>query len=319
MISIEEGALKVVQTCAAVRPGERVLVITDKERPEEVARALAEAVRRVGAETTVAIIPAGGPPGGEPPADVAVAMGEHDVVLAPTTRSMFHADATRAAAARGVRVVSLTNCGITTLTTGGIEADFEALEERCLAIAARLTAARNLFVSSPAGTVLRASLDGRSGLANTALCRRPGEVTGCPTIEAFIAPVEGSAEGTLVIDGSTPFGVLLTPIEITVAGGVATVIRGGPHPNPLVKALDETAHSGSRVIAEFALGLNPLARVVGNLIEDEGAYGTGHFALGSNTNMGGLNWAPTHIDMIYMRPSVRLDDQLLMRDGELVD
>lgn len=159
MITIEEGALKVVRTSAAVKRGERVLVITDADRPPEIAQALAEAARRVGAEATVVRIPAGGPPGGEPPADVALAMAEHDVVLAPTTRSMFHADATRAAAAQGVRVVSLTNCGITTLTTGGIEADFEALEARCLSLADQLTAARNLEVSGAAGTILRASLD----------------------------------------------------------------------------------------------------------------------------------------------------------------
>lgn len=319
MITIDEGALKVVRTSAAVKRGERVLVITDQDRPPEIARALANAARRVGAEAWVVLIPAGGPPGGEPPLDVAIAMASHDVVLAPTTRSMFHADATRDAAAQGVRVVSLTNCGITTLTTGGIEADFEALEERCLGIADRLTAARTLEVSGAAGTRLRASLEGRSGIANTAMCRNRGEVTGCPTIEAFIAPVEGSAEGTLIIDGSTPFGLLQAPMEITVVAGVATIIRGGPDPNPVVAAIDGTGHAGSRVLAEFALGLNPMATVVGNLIEDEGAYGSGHFALGNNTNMGGLNWAPTHIDMVYLRPTVRLDGRLIMRDGELGD
>lgn len=319
MITIDEGALKVVQTSAAVQPGERVLIITDEDRPPEIARALAEAARRVGAEALVVLIPAGGPPGGEPPPDVAIAMASHDVVLAPTTRSMFHADATRDAAARGVRVVSLTNCGITTLTTGAIEADFEALEKRCLSITKLLTAARELEVRGAAGTVLGASLEGRSGIANTAMCRNRGEVTGCPTIEAFVAPVEGSAEGILVIDGSTPFGLLQSPIEIRIEAGVATDIRGGPGLDQLIGALDGTGHRASRALAEFALGLNPLARVVGNLIEDEGAYGSGHFALGNNTNMGGSNWAPTHIDLVYMRPTVHLDGRLVMRDGELVD
>ena len=319
MITLDEGATKVVRTTAAVKPGERVLVITDEDRPPEIARALADAARRVGAEASVVLIPAGGPPGGEPPPDVAIAMGTHDVVLAPTTRSMFHADATRDAAALGVRVVSLTNCGITTLTTGGIEADFESLEGRCLGVADQLTAARDLEVSGAAGTVLRASLEGRSGIANTAMCRNRGEVTGCPTIEAFIAPVEGSAEGILVIDGSTPFGLLQAPIEITVEAGLATEIRGGPNSDPLIRALDGTGHRASRALAEFALGLNPLARVVGNLIDDEGAYGSGHFALGNNTNMGGSNWAPTHIDMVYMRPTVHLDGRMVMRDGELAD
>jgi leucyl aminopeptidase (aminopeptidase T) len=319
MITLEEGALRVVQTCAGTKRGERVLVITDEQRPPEIADALAEAARRVGAEPTVALVPAVGPQGGEPPPDVASAMRTHDVVLAPTTRSVFHTAAARDAAVLGARILSLVGCGVSTLTTGGIEADFETLETRCLSVANRLTSARDVEVSTVAGTRLLASIEGRSGIGNTGMARNRGEVVGCPIIEAYIAPIEGSAEGVLVIDGSTPFGLLSSPIEIVIESGRATDIRGGPDSERIVAAVDVPGDPACRALAEVALGLNPLARVTGNLNEDEGAHRTGHFALGNNAHMGGTNWAPTHIDMVYLQPTVSLDGVIVMRGGELVD
>lgn len=72
------------------------------------------------------------------------------------------------------------------------------------------------------------------------------------------------------------------------------------------------------MIAELGFGLNPCARVVGSIVEDEGTYGTGHVALGNNEFFGGANHAACHIDLVYWRPSVKLDGVPLMEDGQLV-
>jgi leucyl aminopeptidase (aminopeptidase T) len=215
--------------------------------------------------------------------------------------------------------MSLVGCGVSTLTTGGIEADFESLEARCRRVADRLSSGGEVQVTSPGGTTLLASIDGRTGIGNTGMARYRGDVVGCPIIEAYIAPIEGSAEGILVIDGSTPFGLVASPIEIVIQSGRATDIRGGADAQRILEAIDGPGDPACRALAEVALGLNPLARVTGNLNEDEGAHRTGHFALGNNAHMGGTNWAPTHVDMVYLQPTVLLDGVVVMRDGELVD
>jgi leucyl aminopeptidase (aminopeptidase T) len=318
LISLEEGARKVVEVCARVRPHERVLVLTDSERPPEVARALLGAIAAVGAEGDLAEMPSGGPAGGEPPDEVLPAIARADVVLTPTTRVMYHSKAAHGVAARGGRVLSLTMCGRTTLTEGAIEADFEGLEQLCLGLCAKLDAAREIRITSPAGTEITASLHSRNATGNTAILRGPG-VQGCPTVEAFIAPVEDSANGTLVIDGSTSFGLVDQPIVIRIADGAAISIEGGTAAAKVLREVEDSATSESRTLAEIAIGLNPAARVIGNLIEDEGAYGTGHFALGRNVSFGGQSSAPIHIDMVYFKPSVWLDGARILADGVLVD
>ena len=73
------------------------------------------------------------------------------------------------------------------------------------------------------------------------------------------------------------------------------------------------------VVAEFAIGLNPCATPTGSIVIDEGIYGTGHFALGSNTGFGGNNVCPQHLDLVYEKPTIYLDESLFMKDGVLTE
>ena len=60
--------------------------------------------------------------------------------------------------------------------------------------------------------------------------------------------------------------------------------------------------------------------LMARLIEDEGAYGTAHVAVGNNLNFtGGRNWAPIHFDHVFRRPTIRLDGVEIMVDGRLTD
>jgi leucyl aminopeptidase (aminopeptidase T) len=58
----------------------------------------------------------------------------------------------------------------------------------------------------------------------------------------------------------------------------------------------------ARNIGEFGIGLNPKARIVGNVLEDEKVLGTVHFALGSNYDQDAL--ALIHSDGIIKNPTV---------------
>jgi leucyl aminopeptidase (aminopeptidase T) len=146
------------------------------------------------------------------------------------------------------------------------------------------------------------------------LARRPGDATGVPDIEAYIAPVEEDTNGRLVVDGSTSVtGVAKEPIEITIREGVARRIEGGSGARSLRQILQDARSKASLRVGEFGIGLNPLARIRGSIIEDEGALGTAHVALGDNTRLGGRNRAPTHIDLVIKRPHIRFDGTTVLR------
>ena len=68
-------------------------------------------------------------------------------------------------------------------------------------------------------------------------------------------------------------------------------------------------------MAEFGLGLNPLAQLTGNMLEDEGCAGTAHFGLGANATIGGLNVVPFHLDFIFFHPTVATDGVTIVEKG----
>ena len=54
------------------------------------------------------------------------------------------------------------------------------------------------------------------------------------------------------------------------------------------------------------------------ILEDEKAYHTVHIAFGTNNGFGGTNKADCHMDGIIKDPTLYLDEQLVMKDGELM-
>jgi leucyl aminopeptidase (aminopeptidase T) len=310
------GARRLVHVNAAVKPGETAVILSDTQRPASIRRVLVHAIEEVGA-TPIEIVTPPIPSGAEPPAAVAAALAAADVIFAPTSGAVYHTAALRAAAARGARFLAMTAYIPEVLLSGGIFADFPTLAPRALRLTELLTAAHEARVTAPGGTDLRVRLDGRTAVPITGMARAPGERTGCPDIESFIAPLETASEGVVVVDASASIaGVLTEPLRITVAGGKAVAIEGAAA-GPIVAALEATGHPHARTLAELAFGLNPEGIIRGVIVEDEGVAGTGHVALGSNVFFGGTSAPPIHLDFVYHKPTLRLDGRVIIAEGEL--
>ena len=56
----------------------------------------------------------------------------------------------------------------------------------------------------------------------------------------------------------------------------------------------------------------------GIILEDEKLYGTVHIAFGTNTSFGGVTKADCHYDGIILKPTLYLDDELIIDQGEFV-
>jgi 2,5-dihydroxypyridine 5,6-dioxygenase len=319
-LSLIDGARIIVNVCAGVQTGEDVLIVTDTVTPMSIARSLASAAAEKGASATVAVVEPQRT-GSEPVRPVSAAMLAANVIIAATSASLYHTDAARNAVASGARLLSMTEISEEVMTSGAITVDFEAQGPIIESMRALLSSASAVRVTTPGGTRLDMSLEGREAMKITALARTPGTRSATPDLEAFIAPVEGTADGILVVDGSASnLGLIHTPVRMEITGGRVTSISGGDQADQISANLREANHDGAYVVAELGIGLNPNGLVRGHIIEDEGAYGTAHVALGNNTNFtGGRNWAPVHFDHVFHRPTITLDGVQVMVDGKLTE
>jgi len=314
-----EGAQKIVNVCANVKANEKVLILTDT-KTVKVGEWIAMASFRVSDNTVLAIINPRNAHGEEPPPHMVQAIRESDVVILPLKFSMTHAQATREARKHGTRILSLGDYSERMLEEGGIFADFVEVEKIVIKVAEKLTQGKIAEVMAPAGTRLRMDISGRKGSSETGIARLPGSFAGPPNIEANVGIVEGSAEGILVVDGSITdpaLGVITDPIEMKIEKGRITEIGGSRQAAILRRIFDRLNDPGMFNIGELGIGLNPVSKITGSMLEDEGAYGTCHFGIGDNTRYGGVVKAKTHIDLVIRESSIILDGRPLQQNGEL--
>ena len=305
-----------VRDCLGLQARERTLVVTD-EPLRVIGYALRQAARDLGSEVILAEILPRRTNGEEPPAEIAALMGIVDVVLCPTSKSLTHTDARRAASANGVRIATLP--GVTEeIMVRCMNADYHQIAARTQRICALMETARAIRVTAPAGTDITMPIEGRKAHASSGIFREKGQWGNLPTGEAYLAPVEGRSRGVVVVDGSmASVGMVRRPIRITVEGGYATAIEGGEEAAKL-RALLEPHGKDAYTVAEFGIGTNDKAILTGNILEDEKVMGTIHIAFGDNKSMGGSVRVASHLDGLVTKPSVWFDDRPIMRDGRLL-
>lgn len=300
----------------AVKPGETVLVVTDTPQ-RKIGDLLREAAEEAGAEALLIVMKPRATHGSEPPALVAQAMRSADVVLAPSSRSLSHTQARRDASGAGARIATLPNISEDTMART-LSADYAAIARRSSAMAEILSRGKTARLTTPAGTDLTLGLDGREAHPDTGIIHHPGDFSNLPAGEAYIAPMEGTTNGVLVVDGAmAAIGLVNQPIRMTIRDGYAEEIWGGEEAERLSQLI-EPLGKDARNIAELGVGANDRAKLVGSVLEDEKVMGTVHVALGDNSSFGGNVKVQSHLDGILLKPTLFVDDLCVIRDGELL-
>lgn len=306
-----------IQTSMGAKKGESILVISD-ELKREIGLSLFENAKRLGYKALYVEMRSGKINGEEPPNEVAELMQKFDVVFCPTAKSLTHTNARRNASKLGVRIATFP--GITKeIMIRGMNADYNEISKRSIKLAKILEKGRHIRVTALAGTDISFDIKGMKPIASKGLFHKKGESGNLPTGETYLAPVEGTANGVFVVDGSMAgFGLIKNAnLRIEVKDGFATKISGGPIAKKLIAMLDKVG-KGARNIAEFGIGTNDSAKLSGVLLEDEKVMGTIHLALGNNITMGGTFNVPIHLDGLVKKPTVWMDGKLLMKDGSLL-
>lgn len=313
------GAATVARTCLSVKEGEQILIVTEPEKME-IAKSVAAAVYAEKATPVLAVMLPRERDGQEPPEMIAEAMKKSDGFVCVVGRSITHTNAVKEACAAGSRGIMLTQFSEEMMYHGGLEADFPKAARDCKAVAKKLGGAREIHLTTAAGTDLTYSAEGRR--YNAMYCMvEAGEFAPVPTVEANVSPLEGTAHGVIVADASIPYvgiGLLKEPVICQVENGKITSIRGGEQADMLIADLESKNDSNVYNVAEMGVGLNPKCSFVGFMLEDEGVYGSAHIGIGTSITLGGVVKAACHYDLIMHRATIEVDGELIMKDGKLL-
>jgi leucyl aminopeptidase (aminopeptidase T) len=298
-----------------IQPGEDVLVVCNPVT-EEIGALMRIEAQGEGADATLAVISERDSAAAEPPQAVAAAMAAADVVLAPTIQSLSHTAARKIASEAGVRIGTLP--GVTEEMLGRLmTGDLEEIRRRGWAVVTALNRGSEARITCGHGSDLRIGLEGRLGIVDAGELGNRGAFGNLPCGEGFIAPVEGTTEGTLVVDGSIAgVGLLETPVELTVRQG-HLVEATGEDGAQLMELLTIHGEDGTNV-AELGIGTNEEAILTGNILEDEKILGTCHVAFGASAAIGGTVQVPVHLDCVVLEPTVEIDGETVVSGGELL-
>lgn len=206
------------------------------------------------------------------------------------------------------------------MLTGAMDVDWKKMTERTARIAERVNECEDIDIKTPNGTSISFSKRGREAKEDTGILTEPGSFSNLPAGEVYLAPLEGTAEGRLVLEWA-PTRRLDSPVTIHIEKGEAVRIEGN---EPFVEYLEEklSEDSKNRNIAELGIGTNDKAARPDNILESEKIFGTVHIALGDNSAFGGKVSTPFHQDFVFFRPTVTLicgngERRGLLKDGKL--
>ena len=314
---LDKASIIAIKDCMGAKKNESILVISD-ELKREIGLSLFENAKRLGHKALYVEMKSGKISGEEPPEAIAELMQKFDVLICPTSKSLTHTNARRAASKKGVRVATLP--GITKdIMKRGMSADYKKVDALSIKLKGILEKGQNIRITTPTGTDISFSIKGRKAFASKGLNHKKGESGNLPTGETFLAPVEGTTNGVFIVDGSMAgLGLVKNSnLKIEVKKGYAAKISGGMLAKKLSRMLDAVGKN-ARNIAEFGIGTNDSAKLSGVILEDEKVKGTVHIALGNNVSMGGKVNVPIHLDGVMKKPTVYLDNKILMKNGKLL-
>jgi leucyl aminopeptidase (aminopeptidase T) len=319
------GAHNAVDTCLAIRRGERVALVAD-QASREVAASLEHALSTAGAAATCLLIESvGHRPMISAPAEVLDAFDNVDagiLCIQPQEGEL----PTRMAIVgvierRRIRYAHMV--GVTPqIMRQGMRTDYLQVDRLSTQLCERMDNATSLTVRTANGTDFRATFDRSLSWVKTSGLINPRYWSNLPAGEVFTTP--GSVDGTFVCDGTagdyfnTKYGSLdRSPLVLEIRDG--RLVSARCERTDLEQDFWKYCHTdeNSDRVGELAFGTNlGLREMIGILLQDEKVPGV-HLAFGdpygSQTH---ANWkSRTHVDVLTRQCDVWIDEEQVIADG----
>lgn len=314
MSSLQKAAQTALEVCMGLNQKEKILIIYDNKK-KILANSLAKEAKKITKKVKLLKIPESKVDGQEPSKKTANEMLKHNVIMMVTSKSLSHTNARRKATKKGIRIASMP--GITKdMFLRTMKADYNKIEERTNKISNLLTKGKKVKITTKKGTNITMNIKGRRA-EKGALIRKKGNFKNLPSGEACLGPLEGTTNGIFVVDCCF-LEKVDKPIRVKVKNGYAIEIKGGKSAKKLIKMLESIHDKDAYAIAELGIGTNDKAKITGNLLEDEKVFGTAHIALGNNISYGGKINVPIHLDGVFNKPTIFIDNKKIIDKGKLI-
>lgn len=323
MIISAESALKAV---LSVKVNERMLIVSDKSR-DSISKAFIDSGKRLGLDVGYYYLPELKRPLAEIPDDLKALVEKKDICVNAFSsfaeETPFRIKLIKLETRSGARVGHAPGLTEEMMISGAMTADYTKVAEDAKRLIEAFKGAQKVRITTNEGTDITLNISGRD--FDTDAWITPGTMGNLPAGEIWCAPIEDAANGKIVVNGSIgDLGNVKEILTITVNNGkLASLNSKDEELVARVKELTSFDDLAS-VIGELGIGLNPKARLTGNLLEDEKAGGTAHIAFGRNDDMpGGKNTSKTHRDFLFYNPTfdVEYEDgrkKIIIQDGRVV-
>ena len=331
-------AFEAVLGRCGVRPGDTVAVLGESQSRPVLPELARLAAARLGAQVFSVVMPSvfsaqlpvarstGASPVLRQIAPVVAALAGSTLVVDCTVEGLMHAPELPAILKGGARVLYVSNEHPEALARLVPDATLEPLVKEHVK---RLRAAREMRVTSPAGTDLAISLQGAVCGGNWGYTSRPGTMTHWPGGLALAFPAAGSVHGTLVLaegDVNLTFKRYLErPVTLRIESDYVTRIEGSGVDADLMR--EYIASWGDReayAVSHVGYGLNRGARWDSMALYDKRDFnGTelrafaGNFLYSTGANEVAGRHTLGHFDLPLRHCTVTLDGAPVVVDGKL--
>lgn len=199
-----------------------------------------------------------------------------------------------------------------------IAVDYNEIKQSDKLLKFRISGGKTMKVTTRAGTDLTIDLTGIDVRSADGVYTKFGTGGNLPAGEVYFAPY--NTNGTVVIDGSSrnreDVVFIQKPITLIIEDNKIVAIKGDEEARLLEDSLKNAEKRAKypqriRYLAEFGIGTNEKAKLVGSTIIDEKAFGTAHIAIGSNYWFGGTNRTIIHYDQVFKNPRIKIDGKPL--------
>lgn len=323
-----EAALDALNEVVRISPGENVLILSDIHS-QSVADAFSKAAKFKGCKVDSFIIKENERPLSEIPSRLIELLNEKTIVLnilkaLPEEISFRIRWLFKIEENKNIKCAHMPGITEAMMTEGPMNIDYEGMQKKASSLMNILNDADYLHITTKEGTDLMLGIKNRAFTTDVIVTQ--GKTINLPCGEIYCAPEETKADGVIVFDASIgDIGMLKSPLKVTVNEGIISQFES--EDKKLVERITELSSidEEARMIGELGIGINPGARITGNMLEDEKAIHTAHIAFGNNEDFpgGGKNRSKIHRDYLFYSPTIEIisinkPEKMLMKEGEFL-
>jgi leucyl aminopeptidase (aminopeptidase T) len=306
------AADRAINQALRLKPGDKYLLITDKQKME-IAEALAYYAKQAGAEVTTYLMTETLRPITEPTRQF------KELIRGASATTYLLEGRFPEKPFRGFMVSEGGRCGRICMMPGLtrdmmerlVNVDFSEMGRFTKKVMKAMKDADDVVVENPDGTRIAFSVKGRAWHEDIGNISKKGMHGNLPAGECYTAPVEETFTGTIAI----------RLIDDKLGRGTMTFKEGklvnfkGAGIEEVIKAVgdDPTA----RIIGEFGIGTNKGARICPNMLEAEKAFGTVHFAIGDSYGIG-KNKSKFHFDALVDKVTITAKGRTIAKNGKFL-